>query len=279
MSSSDIADAIRSDVECGCYLGGAVGAVGLGEFRAAAPIELDEHGHGELHICFVLDGAMWERVGRRERRLEAGDVRISPPGDRHRIRFGEDGCRCFLVFVPDALLEHPAHAVLERPRFLHAPALQPAAQRLLAQLRDADAASPLIAEASALEIVAQTTRAWREEVVGGPPVWLRDAAAALEASPASPPDLATVAARAGVHRVHLARAFRSHFGCSPGEYARRLRLERAWRLITATDLPLSAIAYRCGFADQSHMSRLIRRAFARTPGALRRDARRTRGSG
>jgi len=267
-----ITDLVRSDIDGGRYYAGTIGTIGLGEFRADAPLELDEHGHDELQICVVLGGAMWERVGGRERRLEAGDIRISPPGDRHRIRFAGDDCRCLLVFVPETVLERSARSVIEQSRFLRAPGLRPTAQCLLAQLHHPDAASPLVAEAGALEVLAQSTRIWRNDVASGPPTWLRVVAAALDASAGSPPDLGTLAGRVGVHRVHLARAFRSHFGCSIGGYVRRLRLERARRLIMSTQLSLAAIAHRCGFADQSHMTRQVREALGRTPGAIRRHA-------
>jgi AraC family transcriptional regulator len=67
----------------------------------------------------------------------------------------------------------------------------------------------------------------------------------------------------------MARVFRRHNGCSPGEYLRRIRVRRACRLLADTDRPLSAIAYDTGYADQSHFTRHFKRAMGVTPGEYR----------
>jgi AraC family transcriptional regulator len=82
-------------------------------------------------------------------------------------------------------------------------------------------------------------------------------------------DLETLARVAGVHRVHVARAFRDHLGCTVGDYVRRLRVQRACELLTATSLSLPDVAVRAGFFDQSHMTRVVKRFLGTTPAALR----------
>jgi AraC family transcriptional regulator len=82
-----------------------------------------------------------------------------------------------------------------------------------------------------------------------------------------------VAAAVGMHPVHLAREFRRHFGCAPGEYIRRLRVEFACRRLASTDTPLIEVALSAGFADQSHFTRTFRRQMRMTPGEFRRRFR------
>jgi len=74
-----------------------------------------------------------------------------------------------------------------------------------------------------------------------------------------------------VHPVHLAAAFRRHFGCTPGAYLRRARVERAAAMLKRR-LSLAEVALRCGFADQSHMTHAFRRTLGVTPGMLRGDS-------
>ena len=62
-------------------------------------------------------------------------------------------------------------------------------------------------------------------------------------------------------------------GCTIGEYLRRLRADRACRRLADDQAPLAAIAAECGYADQSHMTREIRRRYGRSPSALRRVTR------
>jgi AraC family transcriptional regulator len=40
-----------------------------------------------------------------------------------------------------------------------------------------------------------------------------------------------------------------------------------------TDLPLADVAVRCGFADQSHFTKLFRRSIGVSPGSFRRAVR------
>jgi transcriptional regulator GlxA family with amidase domain len=83
-----------------------------------------------------------------------------------------------------------------------------------------------------------------------------------------------IAARVGLSRRQLERLFRRYLNTSPARYYLRLRLERARLLLTQTTMPVTEIAFACGFTSASHFSKCYRDMFGRTP----RDQRRT-GSG
>ncbi|WP_367571972.1 helix-turn-helix transcriptional regulator [Pseudorhizobium pelagicum] len=71
----------------------------------------------------------------------------------------------------------------------------------------------------------------------------------------------------------LSAAFRVSFGTSPHDYICRRRIDQAKHLMITTETPLSEIALDCGFADQSHLSRVFRRLTGHTPAAWRRVMR------
>jgi AraC-like DNA-binding protein len=94
---------------------------------------------------------------------------------------------------------------------------------------------------------------------------------ALEASLTEPPSLSRATAGHGMHPTYLARVFRRRFGCSPGAYVHRRRIDLAVvAMARRPDLSLSALAADLGFADQSHFTRIFRRHVACTPAALAR---------
>jgi AraC family transcriptional regulator len=66
------------------------------------------------------------------------------------------------------------------------------------------------------------------------------------------------------------RAFKETFGESPHGYIVRLRLKMAQGLMLSTDDSLSQIAFACGFADQSHFTKVFRRSVGESPNAWRR---------
>ena len=85
----------------------------------------------------------------------------------------------------------------------------------------------------------------------------------LERKVCEPITLDDVAEAARVSRSHVIRLFRRHFGMTPFEYRRRLRLQRAEELLRS-GLRSVEVAYEVGFADQSHMRSAMRAS--RRPG-------------
>jgi AraC family transcriptional regulator len=74
-----------------------------------------------------------------------------------------------------------------------------------------------------------------------------------------PIEVATLAKIAGRSPFHFSRLFAQSVGVTPHRYVVRLRLHRAIELVREGRSSLAAIAARTGFADQSHLSRWVRR--------------------
>ena len=67
----------------------------------------------------------------------------------------------------------------------------------------------------------------------------------------------------------LSRWCRQHFGESPAELVRRLRIDEARRLLEETPLPLKDVTARTGFGDASTMWRAFTQRLGVTPAAYR----------
>jgi AraC family transcriptional regulator len=70
---------------------------------------------------------------------------------------------------------------------------------------------------------------------------------------------------------HFARACKNTFGQTPRQLVLGRRIERAQTLMRGGRAPLCEVALACGFADQSHFSRLFRQVVGTTPRQWRRD--------
>ncbi|WP_187471253.1 helix-turn-helix domain-containing protein [Luteimonas viscosa] len=88
-------------------------------------------------------------------------------------------------------------------------------------------------------------------------------------------DLAYLAASASYSPCHLIRSYRSVFGETPSEHVSRLRLERAWRLVVETDMPVCEITGMLGFESQSAFCRAFKNAYGTTTGQARRQQERS----
>ena len=75
----------------------------------------------------------------------------------------------------------------------------------------------------------------------------------------------------GLSRFYLVRRFRAEVGMPPHAFQLAMRLDRA-RVLVASGMPLADVASRCGFTDQSHLTRHFRRATGVAPGAYARSA-------
>ncbi|WP_110654631.1 helix-turn-helix domain-containing protein [Salinicola halimionae] len=69
---------------------------------------------------------------------------------------------------------------------------------------------------------------------------------------------------------HFTHAFKMTFGETPCHYIHRLRIQQAQTLMQSRQTPLTEIALACGFCDQSHFTRLFRRATGTSPSEWRR---------
>jgi AraC family transcriptional regulator len=49
------------------------------------------------------------------------------------------------------------------------------------------------------------------------------------------------------------------------------RVKRAKDLLHGTNMPIAGVAAACGFADQSHLTRVFSKAFGISPGVWRRQ--------
>lgn len=140
------------------------------------------------------------------------------------------------------------------------------AVRLFRESRTGDTLTPLIVEALMLEFAVGMARHRDERA----PAWLPAVEDYLRAHLSDALRLGDLARVAGVHPSHLNRVFRARHGASVGEYARRLRIERACRELAATTTSIAQIAVASGFADQSHFSRVFARVTGMTPAAFRK---------
>jgi LacI family transcriptional regulator len=85
----------------------------------------------------------------------------------------------------------------------------------------------------------------------------------------------TVADHVGLSRGMLDLRFRRVLGRTVHDEIHRVRLGMAQKLLTATDLPLKAVAHRAGYRTPEYMNLVFRQAVGQTPGQFRQCSRGT----
>ncbi len=71
-------------------------------------------------------------------------------------------------------------------------------------------------------------------------------------------------------RYHFLRKFKSTFGQSPHAFLTELRMARAHDMLQHTTQKIAAVAFECGYSQQSHFTSAFRRCYGYPPSAVRR---------
>jgi len=91
----------------------------------------------------------------------------------------------------------------------------------------------------------------------------------IEAHLAEPVNVDRMARAAQVSRAHFVRQFTKAVGMPPSDFVFEQRMERASRLLLATDGAVGAIARACGFPDANYFAKAFRRHYGLSPSGYR----------
>jgi len=231
------------------------------------------HSHLLPQICIVHDGSFEERLGTQRREIRARSAVLRPAGELHENRFHAHGARCVTAEIePDWLANFEQQlGVSVRSDLLDDGGSAGSISDLGLALREEEPERSIGVEEALLNLMLCIARRLRAgKLFADGPRWLTGARDFIHAHLTGHLTVERVARAVSVHPAHLARTFRARSGETVGAYIRRARAERARDLIRGADMRLADVASLCGFADQSHMNRVVRRMYGVTPRAFRR---------
>lgn len=237
------------------------------------------HWHATYGFGLLEDGAQSSASGRGPVDAYAGDLITTNPGEVHDGRpLGSSSRRWRMLYLEPEVMAAMAGAAsagdvqLTRP-VIKDPALAQVLQRLFARLDDWNAGrrttgpdmlacEEALVHTCGLLMLRHATASPVDERGGN----LRVVRERLADERLEAPTLATLASMAGLSRYQLLRRFQQAYGVPPHAWLLQQRVERVRGLIRGGSR-LADAAAACGFADQSHMTRVFVRHFGFTPGA------------
>jgi len=220
--------------------------------------QMPEHAHDRDQHSLVLSGAIREVAGGRLAEPGAMTAGFKAAGAPHANEYGPNGA-LVLAFNVDAS-RRPADRWIWR-RIPRPETVAPLARTLTAGDADAgDVAADLLAELAHDGPAPRRSR---------PPGWLSRIRCAVRDDPDGA-DISMLAREAGVHRVHLSRAYADAFGAPISVERRRARQARAVEAMLEESASAAAASAVAGFSDQAHFTRSLSGDIGLTPGRLAR---------
>ncbi|PZG48009.1 AraC family transcriptional regulator [Spongiactinospora gelatinilytica] len=248
------------------------GAEGIERLEAAlVGAAFSPHRHDTYAIGMTMAGVQTFRYRGERRVCLPGEWHILHPDELHDgAAGGEEGFGYRILYVDPFLVQEalgggPLPFVADpvvRPQRMH-PALAACLRRMDEPLDEFARLEVALLVVAALERHADAPP---RRTHGKPALEaLTRVRELIAADPAARHTLAEYERVSGLDRWTIARQFRVVFGTSPTRFRTMRRLDLVRRALRqGTPLPEAALA--AGFADQSHMTRMFKRAYGFTPG-------------
>lgn len=206
-------------------------------------------------------------------RLVAGEASVRPSGPGRRVSWPE-GIHCLHVHLHPRLIRRlgGSGATLQLRSRTCDPILHDIGFQLYRLVRSAPPLDPRATEDLILALAHHVVAAY--PALGTSPVRVgsRSLEEVLDVFREQVPtcySLETVAAWCGLSRPHFSRRIRVLTGLWPQAMILGSRIEAAKHLLERGEASLSQVAYAAGFADQSHLTRVLRQSTGLTPSRYR----------
>jgi AraC family transcriptional regulator len=240
----------------------------LSRYRPDAKLPL--HEHADAYICVNLSAAFLESSTHGPLGIVPNFTVVThPAGEAHANSFDASGGLCLSIFS-DASHAQSWNLVTQQHSVLATAETRELGAAFLRQMQHFERFEHCAA-LSFSELTLQLMRNLSVHTKHGR-LHLEGIWRALDAISDDPVhawttgELATVAQ---LHPTHLSRQVKKITGQTFGEHLRRRRTLKALGLLTTSNHNITDVAYSCGFADQAHLTRNVRRLTGITPGALR----------
>lgn len=225
------------------------------------------HLHSRAQVSLLLAGSLCETALGSQRYPTHYSLAAKPSGAEHAVHFGINGALILSFDLsPDDVAASDRSPMgwvwcdAERTRLIVATCVPP-----LSEVPNMPAEC---VEDVAWDLLTAVPDSAPAPYRPPPPRWLHHIKEALDEAPRTV-RVGEAAYEAGVHRTHLARLFRRHYGTSVSVYRRRALVAAAVQCV-AQGTSLAYAANAAGFADQSHMTRVLKAEVGARPSTLRK---------
>lgn len=242
------------------------------------------HSHRFCEIIFVTEGCGSLNVNGLQKPISRGDIIVYNPGCLHCEK-SDSTFPMEILFIaidkftigdmpPCTLIEDNSYAVFHSGSLYSLYRFQ--FNLMIDEIRMKHPFFHEICTASICTVIYALLRQYHSESRYGlivPCSSVRNALNYIEKNFSSDITLEAIADVCYVTKFHLAHKFKKATGKTIGEYIRFLRIEKAKKLLSETELSVSSVAYECGYNETNYFHRIFRRETGLPPGEYRKKYR------
>ena len=232
---------------------------------------VDWHYHENAYFTFILQGNLIEGNKRETYNCSAGGLLFHNWQESHYNIKPEGYTRGFHIELQHELLDELGIDIANlRGSFkVENPDVKLLAYRMFQETKLNDNLMGVSVQSFLLQALSQLLRIEKSSKLKKP-LWVKRLREILHDNCAERYSLNDLSAELNIHPVHLSRDFSKYFYCNLGEYVRKIRIEKSLALLSNKQIPLTQIAFDCGFADQSHFARCFKALKGINPSKFRK---------
>ena len=226
------------------------------------------HYHENSFFAYFLKGGNRECRKSAELTCSAGTLLFYQPQEWHRNQHYAFGSKIFHVEMDHSWFTDNG---LDLQNVQHIEIKDPAAKQVFVNLMKEFSVRDEFSELSIQHLLRYLfnllIRDTQEKKAG--PAWLKRFKEIQHYFMERQPTLASVSKELCIHPVTLCKQFPLYYGCNFTDYIRQLRIEKSLPLLAKKHIPVSEIAFLCGFSDTSNFIRSFKKVKAVTPNDYR----------
>lgn len=232
------------------------------------------HWHEDIEIQYVIEGVNIARCGNDIVEIPEGSFYIINSTEIHQS-IGGKRRHAFIQFPPSLL----GNNKIILKRVVCDPYLSEIMQKMLAEQSSGDELSELNIQGYAFLLITHLCRNYAYDTVderaygnySEKRIRLNKCIKYMHDNYNKDIPLSLVADMANVSKYHFCNMFKEFTGQTFKEYHNNLRISKAVELLSATDIPVTEIAFLCGFNDSNYFSRKFHQITGKTPLAMREE--------
>lgn len=233
---------------------------------------VDWHYHQNAYFTFLIRGELFEANKKESYELKPGALLFHHWDDPHFNRIKDQYTQGFHIEIEAGWFEkyQLSQSIFKGSMQITDPILKRDLAQIYIASKMKDSCRDIAVESLLLNIFSHLI-ASSFSSGNTPPAWVNRLRDLLHDQPNESYNLVRLSHELNIHPVHLSRHFKKYFHTNLGEYLRMQRLNQALGLLKEGQQSSTAIAYECGFSDQSHFIRLFKRQFGLTPMAYQKN--------